>query len=187
MGVVTLSDLLELTKEDMQAWSATFTPPGELLPRILSLRVLDIKKIQNLQSWYAHHDDPDETLWNTLSKKDYVVWYTLDQTKRVRASLGQSENVSQNPDTKPDSKAGLTNPTTSAITNFQKSIKFNLNDYSKFKEDKYWHKCVDQITSIACMHKTDDVLNPLYVPVTADIHCGCRCTRTVHSSIIRLS
>ena len=166
MGVVTLSDLLELTKEDMHDWSGLFTPPGELLPRTLSLRVLDIKKIQNLQSWYAQHDDPDETLWNTLSKKDYVVWYNQDQTKRVRASLGQSENVSQNPDVKPDSKTGLTNPTTSAISNFQKSIKLNLNDYSKFKEDKYWHKWVDQITSIACMHKTDDVLDPMYVPVT---------------------
>ena len=102
IGVDTLSDLLELTMEDMQNWTGKVTLPDQLLQMEISFGVLDIKKILHLQAWYAHFEDPDEKIWNTLSKSGYVAWYTQDQTKRVRASLGMSENVSQNPDVKPE-------------------------------------------------------------------------------------
>ena len=169
MGVRVLPDLLLLTEKDMREWSVTRTPPGEIFLITMSLRILDIKKILNLQAWYVSHDDPDAALWNTITEKDFQEWLTLDEVERVRMSLGQTENVfNPSADAKPDSKPSSTNPTSSAVNNFQRSIKLNLKDYSNFKEDKYWHKWLDQITSIAAMHQTSNVLDPAYKPSTDD-------------------
>ena len=168
MQVRTLDDMLELTALDMERWTGFGYPTDDLLvPVAIKFGFLDIKKIQSLQAWYVAHEDPDESLWNTINKKDYLEWHYLDQAERVRTSLGQSENVSNPPaDAKPDSKPSSTNTTSSAVNNFQRSIKLNLKDYSNFKEDKYWHKWLDQITSIAAMHQTSNVLDPSYKPMS---------------------
>ena len=168
IGVLALPDLLELTKEDMSDWSGTSIQPGEVYPVTLKFRVLDIKKILHLQAWYVSHDDADAALWNTINKKDYLEWFNRDQVNRVRASLGTTENVFPPSGDKAEGNPGLTNPTSTVIANFQRSIKLNLNDYSKFKEDKYWHKWLDQITSIAAIHQTSDVLDPMFVPKPGD-------------------
>lgn len=168
MGVLSLPDLLELTKEDMHDWSGVTLPPGELLPVIIKFRVMDIIKIQRLQAWYVHHDDPDAALWNTITKPDYQAWHDTDQAIRVRAALGTTQTVSSSGAKISGGAAGLTNPTKSEISNFQKAIKLNINDYNKFKDDKYWHKWLDQITTIAALHQTSDVLDPTYLPQPGD-------------------
>ena len=112
-----LSDLLLISETDMQGWSVTNTKPGELYPITTKLRILEIKKILSLQYWYVSHSDPDESLWNTINKKDYLEWLSPNETERVRTSLGLSKNVSNpcnaglpSPIALPDTLALVTSP-----------------------------------------------------------------------------
>lgn len=157
MGVLSLPDLLELIRICTINLEVT-----------INLRVLDIIKIQCLQAWYVHHNDPDAALWNTITKTDYKAWYDKDQATHVCANLSMTQFGSPTGVQSKGGAAGMTNPINSEINNFQKVIKLNISDYQKLKDDKYWHKLIDQITTIAALHQTSDVLDPTYLPQPGD-------------------
>jgi hypothetical protein len=166
MGVLTLSDFLDLTDKDMTEFSGMYTPEGEdATPKILKFRALDKIKVLRVQAWYMHHDSPDDTVWTNLNTLDYQAWTTTDRVAHAHGTAQSMTPIATSTPAATSTTTGAQNVvatttnagTQNAIASFQRGIKLNLSDYSKFKDDKYWHKWVDQIKSIAAMHQTIDV------------------------------
>ena len=178
MGVTNLDDFLELDKESMADFVTTGAKEnGDIVT--IRLAALDIKKILRVQAWFVHHEDPTDATWANLTLADFNKWKTASQATDIRASLNVQDNSTAPPTTLGNNDAStlssqiqINSPTnvpfTSASNNFQRGIKINIADYTKFKDDKQWYKWTEQIASIASLHQTSNVLNSDYVPNTQE-------------------
>ena len=184
MGVTNLDDFLDLDKESMSDFIQIGANVNEDIVT-LKLAPLDIKKVLRVQAWFVHHDDPTDNTWATLTEDGYKTWKTTSQAADIRASLAPDTsitvpttiagnipqidtNAAIQPQIQINSPTGAGAQYTTASNNFQRGIKINISDYSKLKDDKQWHKWTEQISSIASLHQTGNVLNSDYSPSTQE-------------------
>ena len=173
MGVKGLDDYLDLNKADMSVFTSTVTlQNGDDVT--IKLTALDIKKVLAVQAWFVHHENPTNATWAALNKAEFMLWKTSSQAAGIRASIatdvnGTAPTTATSTSTATPAPTASTTPTTSsASNNFQRGIKINIADYSKFKDDKQWHKWAEQVASIASLHQTNNVLDSDYLPTTQE-------------------
>jgi len=177
MGVTGLDDILDLDKESMTNFSKTVTlKTGDTVTFTLS--PLEIKKVLRVQAWFAHHDKPTDATWANLNLTGFNTWKTASQADDIRKNLiepdanitvpGPNADTSTANQTLTQTITPTVNQYNSASNNFQRGIKINIADYTKFKDDKSWYKWTEQIASIASLHQTHNVLNPDYSPTTGE-------------------
>jgi hypothetical protein len=163
MQCVTISDIMDLERNDLSTFMGTITIPDVDDPNIpvvttITLKPLEVTKILRVQQWFACHDDPTDALWATLTKPDYIVWRT--------AFVAQLRRMANAP------KTATTAPTATArseLGQFLTKVKISISDYSKFTDDKFFRKWDRQIHSIAYLHGTSDVLDHAFVPATLEV------------------
>ena len=112
-----------------------------------------------MQSWYAYMlqddgNDPVIVVYSLTPK-------TLSAWRRNQVVQRFSTDSSSNPP--PPSV-----PETSPSTSFWHTVKINISDYPKLKDDIQWRTFNRQLHSTAASHDTLDVLDPSYVPSLED-------------------
>jgi hypothetical protein len=187
MGVTNLDDFLDLDKESMSDFiQIGANVNGDIVT--LKLSPLDIKKVLHVQAWFVHHDDPTDDTWANLTEDGYKIWKTTSQAADICTSLVpdststvpttttitgiipqvDSTSAAIQPQIQINSPSATGTPYTSASNNFQRGIKINISDYIELKDDKQWYKWKEQVSSIASLHQTGNVLNSEYSPGTQE-------------------
>ena len=105
MQCVTISDIMDLERNDLSTFMGTITIPDVDDPNIpvvttITLKPLEVTKTLCVQQWFACHEDPTDALWATLTKPDYIVWRTA-----FVAQLRHMANAPQTATTAPTATA----------------------------------------------------------------------------------
>ena len=103
-------------------------------------------KLNLLQQWFISQDDQELKTWYSLTPD-------LFNNFRKQQTLKRFEPVISTP--------VLPTPSTPS---FRSSIKINLSDYPKLKEDTQWRSFNRQFRATAASHNTLDILDNKYIP-----------------------
>ena len=151
-GVEDISDLMMLERVDLVAMEA------HLNQEKVKLNLVQVRKLLRVQLWYLQQSIRTDTTWFLLQPSD-IHNITNDEQASILPTLPISP-VKQDAS---NYASGMT-LATQAKLEFGKSVKKNMSDYPKLKDDKYFATWNRTLKAIACTHGTDDVLNPDYVP-----------------------
>ena len=140
MGVITIDDLMDVTQDSLKDFGMSYTPTDTsseepTVARHLQFKALEIIKVLRIQKWYAHHEDPSDDIWASLTKADYDAWYKTYTVTQLRSVHGHTNQPDISTNTTPTSTLEQ-NATKILISNFQRGVKPALIDYSKLKDDK---------------------------------------------------
>ena len=160
-----VGDLHFIEEPDIGSWR--YIPAGKTEDRALSGK--DRKMLQLFVRWtrqqvfkdLGHFPDADE--WDNLSKDDYITYVE---------SLGQAKTDSSQPSTPSTTSTPATTPsipkTPNIVSDFKKSVKKDVQSFSKFEEDKFWDAWKMSVEAQARAQDLEEVLQPTYVPVGTD-------------------
>jgi len=146
-GIEDINDFMSFNVEDFgNSYSTLENPTAHL-----SLSTTLIKKLLSVQSWYV----------SQLQGKDsatIAIFYSL--TPDILNSWRNIQVLSRFSVEPPKSTPNLSSSTPS----FRNSIKINISDYPKLKDETQWRAFNRQLRSTAASHDTLDVLDPTIVP-----------------------
>ena len=160
-----VGDLHFIEEPDIGAWR--YIPVGKTEDRALSGK--DRKMLQLFVRWarqkvskdLGHFPDADE--WDKLTKDDYIAYVE---------NLGQAKSVSNQSSTPSTTSTPVTTPSvpksTNIVSDFKKSVKKDVQSFSKFEEDKFWDAWKMSVEAQARAQDLEDVLQPTFVPVGTD-------------------
>ena len=141
-GVFCINAFLTLDDNDFKSqYSASSTLKRSLPPSV-------VKKLVNLQRWYASLSTPSVASWFSLNEVDFQSWCITQNLQRLAISSAPSVVIS----------------TPSSTASFRSSVKINISDYFKLQNDSQWRVFNRQLRATAAIHDTLDVLDPLYSP-----------------------
>jgi hypothetical protein len=154
-GISDINDFMSFTEVDFNSLYRSLDDPETQL----SLSIGLIKKLLSVQSWYvsrlADSDDNPLDIIYSLTPELLSSWRNLQVLQRL--SLVTSPLLS------PPSTPSSSSP--SPVTpSFRNSIKINISDYPKLKDETQWRSFNRQLRSTAASHDTLDILDPTYVP-----------------------
>jgi hypothetical protein len=136
-----------LTLDDSDFKTAYRTSSSTTLKTLSNVLV---KKLVNLQRWYASQVSPDVSTWFKLTADDFQAWCITSNLQRFSISpVVPSAPV----------------PSTPTIPSFRSSIKVNISDYVKLQNDSQWRVFNRQLRATAAIHDTLDVLDPSFIPL----------------------
>ena len=117
-----------------------------------SLSPAIIKKLVNLQRWYASLVSPDVSSWFSLTADDFQAWCITTNLQRLSVT--------------PVVPSTPIPPASTTPSSFRSSIKVNISDYVKLQNDSQWRVFNRQLRATAAIHDTLDILDPSFVPPT---------------------
>ena len=114
------------------------------------LKIILVNKLTSLQQWFVNQEVQEVESWFTITLDIFSAFRKSKVTQR----FNPTSNIPVTP-----------TPTTQT---FRSSIKINIADYSKLKEDSQWRSFNRQLRATAANHDTLEILDLNYVP-TLDI------------------
>ena len=151
-GVFDINCFLTLDDSDFKSTYSTIANPKQ---RNLSPSV--VKKLVNLQRWYASQPSPDESLWFLLTAVDFQSWCITQNLQRLAITSPVTSAVPSSTATVPPSSS------------FRSTIKVNISDYVKLQNDSQWRVFNRQLRATAACHDTLEVLDPAYIPPSGSV------------------
>jgi hypothetical protein len=165
LGVVNLEDLMDIDKQSLE--DVEFSNQNN---EKVKFKKLDIIRILKIQQWYADQTNPTSDTWSMLTKDEYDIWKNNFTVRGIQgAPVIPATTVSPSITTIPATVSpaiATTNDT--AVRQFQRGIKLSVSEYPKLKEDKFWRTWSRSMKTIANMHGTNNILDPLYIPKPED-------------------
>jgi hypothetical protein len=136
---------------------------------LLALPTVLIKKLLAVQSWYALQSqdcdgDPSPNL-KCLTQESFNIWRGTLTIQRFE-TRPQFFSVASYPAAATSYSA---QPSASIASTFRYSIKINISDYPKIKDETQWRAFDRQLRSTTASHGTIDVLTPSYVHSDNDV------------------
>jgi hypothetical protein len=129
------------------------TPADPKLFQILA--PLLSKRLGFLQRWHASQPNQDYSTWFFLiSSNAFKQWCVSHNDQRL------------NPPATPSINASSATVQAPSVPSFRTSMKVNIADYIKLKDDSQWRVFNRQLRATAANHDTLEVLDPLFVPPT---------------------
>jgi hypothetical protein len=114
--------------------------------------MIQVKKLTTLLSWFHQVTHPSITRWFDLTGVDLKAWRTRSDPTSLKETMPLT----------------VTTTTSSAITDFRKSVKRSISDYKPFKEDRYFKSWNQHLQTTARSHNVDNVINLSYIAATPD-------------------
>jgi hypothetical protein len=150
-GITDMDDFLTLDDSDFKTQYSTSAAPT--LFQIFS--PLFSKRLGYLQHWYVSQPNQDYSTWFTLtSPNEFKQWYVSHNAQR------------SNPPATPSIVSSSATVQVPSVPSFRTSMKVNIADYIKLKDDSQWRVFNTQQRATAASHDTLEVLDPLFVPPT---------------------
>jgi len=174
-GIENIWDLMEVNAED-DLKGQTYKHPDQEDPIIWKTAQLPnmfIRKIMNLQEWYADHQFMDLEYWFDLTSEEFRRYSLSKNAKRIQAPTtpafnGPSTSFSPITPATQSSKLTTTSSTFSSTSEFTKGMKRSPADYGELKNDGNWKQWKRDLKTTAASHGVLDVLDPKYKPVTTE-------------------
>jgi hypothetical protein len=156
-GVIDLDDFMSFTDIDFKQTHSVSSD----IDTPITLSTVSIKKLLSIQSWYnklllEFNGDPIH-LFYSLNPESLTIWRRIESNQRFDT---RPPATPLPPATLPP-MIPLPAPPTST---FRHSIKINISDYPKLKDETQWRAFDRQLRSTAASHDTLDILTPNYVP-----------------------
>ena len=156
-GIEDINDFMSFSVEDFGNPYSTLDNPTALLSLSTSL----IKKLLSVQSWYVsklqESGGATFTIFYSLTQDTLTAWRNAQMLTRFSIEP--------------------TAPSTPKISpiapSFRNSIKINISDYPKLKDETQWRAFNRQLRATAASHDTLDILDPTFVP-SADAQASFR-------------
>jgi hypothetical protein len=150
-GIEDFKDFMSFDKVDFNQPYSTLDEPDTLLSLFLSVK-----------SWYGYMlqdatNDPVKDVYS-LNVSTLNTWRSNEVAQRF--------STTSSPPTAPITTS-VPSPS-QASPRFHSSIKINISDYPKLKDDNQWRTFNRQLQATAASHGTMDVLDPTYVPSLED-------------------
>ena len=120
-----------------------------------------LRNICLLQQWFKSADSNAVNVWFTLNEPAFTTWKRI--VFKGIPIISSNNPLSSGAEPHPSSV-----PTSSEAALFQRSIKQNPSDYTKFKDDSRWKQWHRHLKATVNSHGLTDVLNPDYIPSTDD-------------------
>ena len=161
-GIEDIDDFMSFSDVDFDKSYSTIEDPtiSQRLSPIL------IKKLMSVQSWYGSCVTESE-------ENNLVIFYSLtpmllNSWRRKQVRVRFSNDLPYPPQVVSSAYPPLpvtpVSSPTPASSSFRNSIKINISDYPKLKDETQWRTFNRQLRATAASHDTIDVLNPSYVP-----------------------
>ena len=171
-GITDLDDFMSSSDSDFNSpYSPTILDSNPTLYLSSTL----VKKLLSVQLWYAtkltesENDYDDLESFFGLSVEVLNSWRRAQNVRRINAMDNEpvmSANVSASPVIPPTPT--ISNPVfpiqAPVVPSFRHSIKINISDYPKLKEESQWRTFHRQLRATAASHDTLEILDPNYVP-----------------------
>jgi hypothetical protein len=147
-GILDMDDFLTLDDSDFNTQYSTPAAPTlyQILTPLLS------KRLGYLQHWYAPQPN-----------QDYSTWFDLTAPNDFRQRCVSHNAQRCNPPATPSIVSSSAVP---SVPSFRTSMKVNIADYIKLKDDSQWRVFNRQLRAAAASHDTLEVLDPLFLPPT---------------------
>jgi hypothetical protein len=156
-GVFDIDDFMSLHPIDFKQTYSVSTD----IDTPIHLSSILIKKLISIQAWYAQiiqefRGDPIH-LFLSLTPESLTIWRRIESHQRFET---RSPAMPIPPASLPPM---IPSPVPPSST-FRHSIKINISDYPKLKDETQWRAFDRQLRSTAASHDTLDILTPNYVP-----------------------
>ena len=156
-GVTTVTDVLDMTKDDWK--SVTWTGTDEEVGR---LSIVAINTILAVKGWFSAQGSNDESVLLSLTRSKLAEW------RRVGSPpVATVQTVA--PATPVRSGAtvfGTSSGSLSAADEFKKGIKREISAFTKFKDRKQWNPWHRAFRATAKAQGLSNILDATYVPTT---------------------
>lgn len=171
-GIEDIDDFMSFTELDFNKPYKQLNNPENLD----SLSPTLVKKLLSVQTWYGSRlcdsEQDNLTTFYSLSIDELNIWrrnqarlrFSNDWPTPFRLT-GTTPELLTPPTSLPATTPSLSTPTASS---FRSSIKINVSDYPKLKDETQWRTFNRQLRATAASHDTLDILDPSYVP-TPDV------------------
>ena len=156
-GIEDINDFMSFSVEDFGNPYSTLDNPTALLSLSTSL----IKKLLSVQSWYVsklqESGGATFTIFYSLTQDTLTAWRNAQMLTRfsIEPTAPSTPKISQ------------------IAPSFRNSIKINISDYPKLKDETQWRAFNRQLRATAASHDTLDILDPTFVP-SADAQASFR-------------
>ena len=158
-GVITIDDLLSLSKFDLQ--ELTWGDGQQRLP------IGKINLLLSVRTWFQDQSSTDDAVFLTLTPA------LLTAHRRALAAVPPAQQVASPAPASANAGTVVAAPVPatdrlSAADEFKKAIKRDIRAFKPFKDKKYWNPWYRGFTAVARAQGLGNVLDPDYVPSTPE-------------------
>jgi hypothetical protein len=167
-GISDLDDFMSSNDSDFKSpYSPTVLDPNPTVYLPSSL----VKKLLSVQLWYANKLSESEDDFEDLEAFFGLTVEVLNSFRRQqnvrRINVLETDPVIPATPVAPSTPISnpVLSPQATAVTpSFRQSIKINISDYPKLKEESQWRTFNRQLRATAASHDTLEILDPNFVP-----------------------